>query len=176
MITNPIPASEWRLLQQNFSRSLNLITNVVCQGTQLVDENTNHGGRNMLTGPQEQLFTRSRSVVSRTVAGETLIVPVRGKVGDLASIYSFNHTGSLIWQLLDSPRTLTELVDAVEREYEVTRQQAQEDVTRFLQDMLSVELLNLQPAMAAAESALNAIDMAATESNRRAALETATSN
>jgi len=55
----------------------------------------------MLSEPEEQLFTRSRSVVSRVVAGETLIVPVRGRVGDLASIYSFNATGSLIWRLLD---------------------------------------------------------------------------
>jgi hypothetical protein len=130
----------------------------------------------MLTGPQEQFFSRSRSVVSRTVAGETLIVPVRGKVGDLASIYSFNGTGSLIWQLLDAPRTLTDLIDAVEREYEVTRQLAQKDVTHFLEDMLSVELLNVQPAVATAESAMAPIDMAAAESNRQAALETAATN
>jgi hypothetical protein len=130
----------------------------------------------MLTGPQEQFFSRSRSVVSRTVAGETLIVPVRGKVGDLASIYSFNGTGSLIWQLLDAPRTLTDLIDAVEREYEVTRQLAQKDVTHFLEDMLSVELLNVQPAVATAESSMAPIDMAAAESNRQAALETAATN
>ena len=46
-----------------------------------------------MLGSGEQIFTRSRSVVSRVVAGETLIVPVRGKVGDLASIYSFNGSG-----------------------------------------------------------------------------------
>jgi hypothetical protein len=96
----------------------------------------------MLTDPSEQTFTRSRSVVSRVVAGETLIVPVRGKVGDLASIFSFNGTGSLIWQLLDSPRALAELIDAVEREYEVGQEQAQKDVTRFLDDMLSVGLVH----------------------------------
>jgi hypothetical protein len=97
----------------------------------------------MLTQFGQQLFTRSRSVVSRVVAGETLIVPVRGKVGDLASIYSFNGTGSLIWQLLDSPRDLTELIEAVEREYEVEPEQAQKDVRQFLNDMLSVGLLDV---------------------------------
>jgi hypothetical protein len=88
-----------------------------------------------------QTFVRSRSVVSRVVAGETLIVPVRGKVGDLASIYSFNGTGTLIWQLLDVPRTLAELVDGVEREYDVTREQAEKDVTQFLNDLFSVDLV-----------------------------------
>jgi hypothetical protein len=130
----------------------------------------------MLIGPAGQLFTRSRSVVSRTVAGETLVVPVRGKVGDLASIYSFNGTGSLIWQLLDSPRTLTNLTESVERAYDVERQQAQEDVRQFLSDMLSVGLLDVQPMTAMAESELVAIDMTPAESNRQAALETAASN
>jgi len=135
----------------------------------------------MLTGPEEQLFTRSRSVVSRVVAGETLIVPVRGKVGDLASIYSFNGTGSLIWQLLDAPRSLTDLIDAVEREYEVGREQAHKDVTRFLDDMLSVGLVDVSQrvAMAATEAiakAMNAMEMTAAESNRQVVLETAGSH
>jgi hypothetical protein len=90
-----------------------------------------------------QLFIRSRTVVSRTVAGETLIVPVRGKVGDLASIYSFNGTGSLIWQLLDAPHGLADLIDAVAQEYAVSPERADNDVTRFLDDMLSVGLVDV---------------------------------
>ncbi len=130
----------------------------------------------MLTGHEEQLFTRSRSVVSRVVAGETLIVPVRGKVGDLASIYSFNGTGSLIWKLLDTPRGLTDLIDAVEREYEVEKEQAQKDVTQFLNDMLSVGLLDVAQRVAVTESEMTGMDMTAAQSNRQAVLETAASN
>jgi len=130
----------------------------------------------MLTGHEEQLFTHSRSVVSRVVAGETLIVPVRGKVGDLASIYSFNGTGSLIWKLLDTPRSLHDLIDAVEREYEVEKEQAQKDVTQFLNDMLSVGLLDVAPSVAATESEMTGMEMTAAESNRQAVLETAASN
>src|ERR1700733_15068462 len=97
-------------------------------------------------GPREpQHFVRSRTVVSRVVGGETLIVPVRGKVGDMASIYSFNGTGSLIWQLLESPEPLSDLIGAVEREYEVGREQAQSDVTSFVNEMLSTGLLDLCP-------------------------------
>ncbi len=46
-------------------------------------------------------FVRSQSVVSRRVSGETLIVPVGGKVGYLASLYSFKEVASFIWQLLE---------------------------------------------------------------------------
>ena len=112
-----------------------------------------------------QHFTRSRSVVSRVVAGETLIVPVRGKVGDLASIYSFNGTGSLVWQLLDTPRNLTDLISAVQREYDVGQAQAEKDVTRFVEDMLSVGLVEVCQGVA----------MIAPESTGQTAFETASS-
>jgi hypothetical protein len=89
----------------------------------------------------EQLFVRSQAVVSRRVAGETLVVPVRGRVGDLASIYSFNQTGSLIWQSLESPKGFAELVSIVEQEYTVAHDQARRDVKQFLHDMLSADLV-----------------------------------
>lgn len=98
----------------------------------------------------EQCFVRSQAVVSRVVAGETLIVPVRAKVGDLASIYSFNGTGSLIWKLLESPRTVSEIAVVVAREYDVDPAQAQHDVTDFVGEMKSVGLVEVPVAIAMA--------------------------
>jgi Coenzyme PQQ synthesis protein D (PqqD) len=93
---------------------------------------------------ESQVFLRSRSVVSRRVAGETLIVPVRGKVGDLASIYSFNSTGSLIWDSLETPTGFAELVSIVEQEYAVNHEQAERDVKQFLHDMLAADLVQIR--------------------------------
>jgi hypothetical protein len=118
---------------------------------------TEHGETGMPTELEGKLFMRSRSVVSRVVAGETLIVPVRGKVGDLASIYSFNGTGSLIWQKLDAPKTLADLVEAVEREFRVAQKQAHRDVTKFMQDLLDVGLVDVGPELATGESDLIAM-------------------
>jgi Coenzyme PQQ synthesis protein D (PqqD) len=96
---------------------------------------------------KEETLVRSRSVVARVVSGETLIVPVRGKVGDLASIYSFNGTGTLIWKLLESPRTVAQLAEAVAQEYEVEPEQAERDVASFVGEMKSVGLVEV-PATA----------------------------
>jgi len=97
-----------------------------------------------------QTFIRSQSVVSRVVAGETLIVPVRARVGDLASIYSFNGTGSLIWRLLESAKTVAELSSAVAREYEVDPAQAERDVEEFVGEMKAVGLVEVPAAVAMA--------------------------
>jgi len=108
----------------------------------------------LTTEPGQPFFKRSRSVVSRVIGGKTLIVPVRGKVGNLASIYSFSGTGSLIWELLETPRALTELAGSVQREYGVRQEQAQSDVSQFVAEMFSAGLVEVCPgiAMIAAES------------------------
>jgi len=96
------------------------------------------------------MLIRSESVVARVVAGETLIVPVRAKVGDLASIYSFNATGTLIWKLLESPKTLAELAAMVAQEYEVDPLQAEHDVTSFVGEMKAVGLVEVPSPVAMA--------------------------
>jgi hypothetical protein len=90
-----------------------------------------------------EAFVRSRSVVAREVAGETLIVPIRGKVGDLASIYTFNGTGSLIWKLLESPKTVADLVAAVSREFEIDPVVAEQDLAGFVNEMKAVGLVEV---------------------------------
>jgi len=99
---------------------------------------------------QSETLVRSQSVVARVVAGETLIVPIRAKVGDLASIYSFNGTGTLIWKLLETPKTVAELATAIAQEYEVEAEQAERDVAEFVGEMKAVGLVELPAAMAMA--------------------------
>jgi hypothetical protein len=93
-------------------------------------------------GPMtEPAYIRSSAVVSRLIAGETLVVPVRGKVGDLASIYSFNDVGTTIWEALAKPTTVNTLTELIEAEYEVSRERARQDVENFLQEMQIAELV-----------------------------------
>jgi hypothetical protein len=77
-------------------------------------------------------------------------VPIRAKVGDLASIYSFNGTGTLIWKLLASPKTVAELAAAVAQEYQVESAQAELDVTNFVSEMKAVGLVEVPAAVAMA--------------------------
>ena len=84
--------------------------------------------------PNAPQFVRSDNVVSRVIAGETLIVPVRRGVADLASLFSFNAVGSTIWEALGKPRTVDELVSVVADAYDVTPEKAREDLQVFLNE------------------------------------------
>ena len=88
-----------------------------------------------------QSYVRSTSVVSRVIAGETLIVPVRGGVGDLASIYSLNEVASLIWNAMAQPCSHDEIVEGIEQEFAGERRQVERDVNAFLAEMQSAGLV-----------------------------------
>lgn len=86
-------------------------------------------------------YVRSQSVVSRLIAGETLIIPVRKGVGDLASIYSLNPVASSIWQAIQQPREKEEIVSLVEQEFAAERAQIERDVDEFLHEMHAAGLV-----------------------------------
>jgi hypothetical protein len=104
----------------------------------------------MSSAAQSERLVRTGAVVTRFVAGETLIVPVRGKVGDLGSIYKFNGTGTLIWKLLEGSQSLPELCSAVARHYGIEIAQVEIDVTHFVAELKSVGLVELAPVMSMA--------------------------
>lgn len=88
-----------------------------------------------------ELYVRSDSLVSRVIAGETLIVPVRKGVADLASIYSLNEVGTSIWQAISSPRSTEEIVQLIAGEFAADPQDIKRDVESFLAEMQSAGLV-----------------------------------
>jgi len=88
-----------------------------------------------------ELYVRSDTVVSRVIAGETLIVPISKRVGDLASIYSLNPVATTIWETIARPRSKSEIVQVIARQFEAGNTQIECDVEAFLAEMESVGLV-----------------------------------
>jgi CTP synthase (UTP-ammonia lyase) len=84
---------------------------------------------------------RNTSVVSRDVAGETIVVPISRGVGDLDSVYTFNAVGQSLWQLLEKERTAEELAIWVAANYEVEEAQAFEDIQSYLAELREIGLI-----------------------------------
>jgi len=83
-------------------------------------------------------------VVTREVAGETIVVPVRGGVGDLTGLFTFNEIASGIWKQLAEGRTAEEVVVWVEANYEVGEERARADVTRFIGELQAQGLVRAE--------------------------------
>ena len=79
--------------------------------------------------------------VTRLIAGETLIVPIAAGTADLDAIFTLNPVASRIWELIEQPRTVPQLVDAVCDEFEVPRESAARDVVEFLDSLRGAGLI-----------------------------------
>ena len=75
---------------------------------------------------------KDNQAVTRSIAGETIIVPIRSGVGDLDSIYTLNEVGTSIWQLIDGQHSVDHIIESIESEYEISKDQASKDVFDFL--------------------------------------------
>ena len=71
-------------------------------------------------------------MVSRQIAGEVILVPIRKNVGDLESIYTLNDTAACAWALFDGQHTLAEIRDRVVAEFDVTSEEAAQDLDELV--------------------------------------------
>lgn len=77
-------------------------------------------------------FIKDDSIVSRVIAGERVLAPIRRKSGEVTSIYTLNEVGGRIWDLLDGSLIIEEISARIREEYEVSEEDSRKDVVRFV--------------------------------------------
>ena len=90
-------------------------------------------------------YARANDCVTRRIGGETVVVPVKGHVADLESIYTLNDVGTVLWDALGGGATLAELASAVCEAYEVGDAEARADTLAFLEDLERLGLASKMP-------------------------------
>jgi len=92
----------------------------------------------------------SPDVVSRRVAGEYLLVPVRSGAAQMDYIFTANEIGSAIFHLLDGERDGRAIARELSHDFEVDEERARKDVAEFLRALCEAGLA--RPARAAEAS------------------------
>src|SRR5580704_14820011 len=78
---------------------------------------------------------RSSNVVSRVVADEAIVVPIRRGAADLDSIYTFNESGTKLWSMIENGLDAAALASYLQAEYGLTRAAALSDAEAFVKDL-----------------------------------------
>ena len=86
----------------------------------------------------DQRYKKDPSMVSREIAGEAILVPIRQNVGDLESIYTLNETAARVWELIDGKNTVRDIRDAIVTEFAVDEDEAEDDLVELLCDLESI--------------------------------------
>ena len=87
-------------------------------------------------------FIKESSFVTRCIKDETIIVPVKGDVGDLDSIYTLDEVGSIVWKLIDGQTSVSQIVDAICSAYDTAPEEAEKDVIELLGSLEEAGLIH----------------------------------
>jgi hypothetical protein len=90
---------------------------------------------------EEKSYSKKDDFVTRCITDETIIVPIRGGVGDLNSIYTLNEMGTRIWELMNDQTDIDKMAEIISSEYEVSIEEAKKDIAEFLSSLESVGLI-----------------------------------
>ncbi len=89
----------------------------------------------------EKVFRRKDDIVHRKIAGETILVPIRGSLADMQKIFSLNPVGEFIWDELDGARSLREISAGIQAAFDVTEEEANADLEAFVAELLREGLI-----------------------------------
>ncbi len=82
------------------------------------------------------MISRNPSIVWTKLEGKAVLLNV-----ELGRYYEANAVGSLIWELLDEPCTIADIVERIVARFRVDREQCQADVLNFLEALAESGLL-----------------------------------
>ncbi len=86
-------------------------------------------------------FTLSSDVLSQEVNGETVLLDLQGE-----SYFGLNEAGTRIWQLLKDDVNFSLVMETLDAEYDVGRDQLETDVLELLESLVDSGLIKLRVA------------------------------
>ncbi len=84
-------------------------------------------------------FSIKQGYIAREIAGEYVAVPVDSSCG--AHIVVLNPVSKFLWDELKTEKTFDELLDAMLKNYDVPKEEAEKDLKEFLMQLIENGLL-----------------------------------
>jgi hypothetical protein len=88
-----------------------------------------------------RVFSHRGEFALRQVGSESILVPIRNRVGDLDSVYVFTDVAARIWALLDGSRDVDSIVGVICSEYDVESGVVRADLDELLGSLEAAELI-----------------------------------
>jgi len=89
------------------------------------------------------IFRKRGEIVSRAIAGDTILVPIKGKLADMQVIFSINPVAAFLWELIDGRNTNKMLLAKVLDNFEVSQEEAEQDILEFTKELLKAGLIEV---------------------------------
>jgi hypothetical protein len=90
---------------------------------------------------ENTVYKKKDGVVTRTIAGETILVPVYGDIANMQKIFSVDPVAAFIWEHINGEKTCHEILTMIIEEFDVEMNVAKADLEDFLSSLKSAGLI-----------------------------------
>ncbi len=95
-----------------------------------------------MSGEAEVKYSRNPDVVFRVVAGERLLMPVRGEVARTRRLFTLNPLGAMVWELLENESSLNDLCGELAKRHPNTApERIHADTERFITELAAARMI-----------------------------------
>ena len=92
---------------------------------------------------KKEVFCKNSDVITRKVAGELILVPIRGNIANMQHIFTLTPVAECIWELIDGKTSVEQIILSVMAEFEVDSVTAESDSVEFLQSLAEHGLIRV---------------------------------
>ncbi len=89
----------------------------------------------------DSVYRKKEDIVTRQIAGETLLIPICGRLADMQKLFALNPVAEYIWQRLDGNQNLQAIADGVLATFEVQEDQAAADIREFVSQLKEADII-----------------------------------
>ena len=94
----------------------------------------------------KKIYVPSKNVVTRTIADETILVPISGNLANMEQIFTLNEVGASFWQLMDGKKSYADIRHELLEEFNVEEDQLNIDLEEFVNKLRDADLIDEKPA------------------------------
>ncbi|MDY6801296.1 MAG: lasso peptide biosynthesis PqqD family chaperone [Bacteroidota bacterium] len=85
---------------------------------------------------KETIIQRNIDILASDIDGEKVMMSIQQ-----GEYYGLGKTGSFIWDNIEKPITINDLVDLITEKYKVSKEQCLKDILPFLNDLAEKKLI-----------------------------------
>lgn len=86
--------------------------------------------------PLDAIIVKNERVPWRIIEGEAILVKV-----DSGEVIHLNEVAAEIWRKIDGQRKISEIIDLIQKDFDVDREQAEKDTLEFIKSLSDINLV-----------------------------------
>ncbi|SMO72747.1 Coenzyme PQQ synthesis protein D (PqqD) [Saccharicrinis carchari] len=87
------------------------------------------------------VYVKSEGFVEKAIGDEKVLVPLTDNVANMNQVYNLNEVAAFIYDTIDGQKNIAQVHTALINNYQVDQNQALDDITFFINDMVNRGIL-----------------------------------